>query len=74
MHDRSRLLIIEPVIRPGNEASFGKWLDLLMLLCHDGGRERTEAEHRDLLARSGLTLTRVIPTGAEISIVEASVA
>ena len=27
-----------------------------------GGRERTEAEFRDLLAAAGLRLTRVVPT------------
>lgn len=65
-----RLLLIELVIPPGNEPSFGKLLDLLMLV-YPGGRERTEAEHRSLLASAGFTLTRVLPTASTVSIVEA---
>jgi len=38
-----------------------------------GGAERTESEHRSLLARSGFEMTRVLPAGA-VSIVEAVVA
>jgi hypothetical protein len=34
------LLLVENVVVPGNEPSFGKWLDLLMLV-YAGGRERT---------------------------------
>ena len=65
------LLLIEPVIPPGNERSFNKLLDLLMLVWHAGGRERTESEHRALLASAGFRLNRVIPTRAGVSIVEA---
>jgi hypothetical protein len=65
-----RLLLIELVIPPGNEPSFGKLLDLLMLV-YPGGRERTEAEHRDILASAGFRLERVIPTASTVSIVEA---
>ena len=28
-----------------------------------GGCERTESEHRELLAKSGLSLTRIFPAG-----------
>jgi hypothetical protein len=65
-----RLLLIEPVIPAGNEPSFGKLLDLLMLV-YPGGRERTEAEHRDLLAAAGFRLERVMPTASTVSIVKA---
>jgi hypothetical protein len=37
-----------------------------------GGRERTEVEYRDLLAVSGFQLTRIVPTHALLSIIEAS--
>jgi O-methyltransferase domain/Dimerisation domain len=64
----ARLLIIEMVIQPGNNPSFGKLLDLEMLLI--GGAERTEAEYRALLAEAGCEMTRVIPTGSAVSIIE----
>jgi hypothetical protein len=42
------------------------------MLIFPGGRERTEKEFRELLASSGWRLTRVIPTAAGDSIVEAA--
>jgi hypothetical protein len=69
--DTGRLLLIEPLIPPGNEASFNKLLDLLMLVWNAGGRERTEREHQSLLASSGFHLSRVIPTRSGVSIIEA---
>ena len=48
-----RLLLVENVVPAGNEPSFGKWLDLLMLV-YAGGRERTADEYRDLLATVGI--------------------
>jgi hypothetical protein len=65
-----RLLLVENVVPPGNEPSFAKWLDLLMLV-YAGGRERTTDEFRDLLATSGFELKRVIPTAANICVMEA---
>jgi hypothetical protein len=65
-----RLLLMENVIPPGNEPSFGKWLDLLMLV-YAGGRERTADEFRDLLATSGFEMKQVTPTEANVSVIEA---
>jgi hypothetical protein len=48
----SRLLILDTVVPPGNEPGGGKWLDLLLLTLL-GGRERTEAQWRELLATGG---------------------
>ena len=70
MTDGARLLLVETVIAEGNAPHFGKLLDLEMLL-FTGGRERTEAEYRTLLARAGFRLTRVVPTRSPLSIVEA---
>jgi hypothetical protein len=39
-----------------------------------GGRERTEAEYTELFGKAGLTMTRVVPTNAVVSIVEAAAA
>jgi hypothetical protein len=48
----SRLLVIDAVVEAGNEPGGGKWLDLLMLTLVDG-RERNEAQWRELLAAGG---------------------
>jgi O-methyltransferase/methyltransferase family protein len=71
MSNTGRLLLMEPLIPPGNEPSFNKLLDLLMLVWNAGGRERTEREHQTLLASAGFHLSRVIPTRSGISIIEA---
>lgn len=70
MSSDSKLLVIESVIPPGNDFFPGKFLDLVMLLI-PGGKERTEEEYRDLFARGGFELTRIVPTGSEVSIIEA---
>lgn len=67
---QGKLLVVELVIPPGNEPSFGKWLDLHMLAI-PGGRERTEAEYRTLFRDAGFELTNIVPTPAGPSVVEA---
>jgi SAM-dependent methyltransferase len=65
-----RLLVIEACIPPGNVPHPGKPLDMIMLVAL-GGRERTEAEYRELLASAGFRLARVIPTASAMSVIEA---
>jgi hypothetical protein len=36
-----------------------------------GGRERTVAEHQALIEAAGFTLTKVVPTQSEVSVIEA---
>ncbi|HVJ68917.1 MAG TPA: methyltransferase, partial [Caulifigura sp.] len=64
-----RLLLVEGVIPPGNDPCFGKLLDLTMLTI-PGGKERTEAEYRELFRTAGFELTRIVPTNAEVSVIE----
>jgi hypothetical protein len=64
-----RLLVVEGVIEPGNGPSFGKLLDLTMLTI-PGGKERTEEEFRKLYAAAGFELTRIVPTRAEVCVIE----
>lgn len=71
MAPQSRLLLIELVVPPGNEATFTKFLDLWMLVCA-GGRERTAGEYRELLNSAGLSLSKIIPTRSPISVIEAT--
>jgi hypothetical protein len=70
MLEVGRLLVIETLIPPGNEPSYGKYLDLNMLVLLTG-RERTEAEYGKLLEATGFTLSRVIETRSELTILEA---
>jgi SAM-dependent methyltransferase len=66
-----RLLIIEMVVPSSNEPSLAKLLDIQMMATMSGGKERTREEYRDILERSGFTLTRIVPTIAPISLIEA---
>ena len=70
MNANSKLLVIEGVVPAGNVWSPAKIADINMLVM-TGGRERTEAEHRALLTKAGLRLTRIIPVTPSTSIVEA---
>ena len=74
MAPQARLLILEPVIPPGNAPFPGKLLDLNMLVMTEGGRERTAEEYAQLLAAGGFQLERIVPTAAAISVVEARAA
>ena len=64
-----KLLVVEPVVPGPNEFHVGKIMDLEMML-FPSGKERTEAEFRDLFAKAGWKMTRVIPTASHVSIVE----
>jgi hypothetical protein len=70
MTDHAKLLVCEKIVPPGNGFSVAKTIDLVMLVQTDGGRERTEGEFRDLFARAGLQLARVVATRADNSILE----
>ena len=65
-----KVLLVEMVVPPPNVPHPAKMLDVTMLTV-TGGQERTADEYRDLLAKAGLRLTRVIPTMSPVSIVEA---
>jgi hypothetical protein len=67
---KTKVILIESVIKPGNEPHFGKWLDLEMLLL-PGGKERTQEEFGRLFDKAGFVLTRVVPTKSPISVLEA---
>lgn len=65
----ARLLVVEHVLPKGNEPSFGKLLDINMLLL-PGGVERTADEFTRLYASAGFRLTRVVPFSGDLSVVE----
>jgi SAM-dependent methyltransferase len=70
MNPAGRVFVVENVIPEGNAPSFGKLMDLEMLMA-PGGRERTEAEYRDLFAAAGFRLQQIHSTYAPQSIIEA---
>lgn len=70
MSPRSRLLLLESIVPARGAPTFLTFLDLWMLV-FAGGKERTEEEYRALLASSGLSLQRVIPTGSPVNVIEA---
>lgn len=69
MRDGARLLLGEAVLPDRVEPSLAKFIDVEMLVI--GGRERTAAEYRELLASAGLRLTRVVRSAGLHSVVEA---
>ncbi len=70
MSSSARLLVIERIIPPGNTPSVGKLIDISMLVM-TGGRERTEPEYRALLQAGAFRVENVLPSDAEINIIEA---
>jgi hypothetical protein len=70
MADKAKLLLVDMVVPDTDARSFSKLLDLNMLAM-TGGRERTTAEFRALLDAADYKLTRIIPTMAPQSIIEA---
>ena len=56
----ARLVLFEAVVPDGNEPGGAKWLDLLMLTLF-AGRERNEAQWRELLETSGFEPTSIEP-------------
>jgi O-methyltransferase domain/Dimerisation domain len=65
-----RLLLIDMIVPDAASASFSKLLDLNMLVM-SGGRERTLGEFRTLLSAADYKLTRIVPTMAPQSVIEA---
>jgi predicted O-methyltransferase YrrM len=70
MTRQSTLLLAESILAPANVFDFGKLIDLNMLVM-TGGRERTEAEYRELLAQAGFRMTRAILTDSPAGLIEA---
>jgi hypothetical protein len=71
MNPGGRVLLVEFVIRQGNDPSPGKLMDLLMLVGSHGGRERTEPEFTTLLAAAGFGPPSITTTKYGYSVIEA---
>lgn len=72
MSASARLLVLEWIVPervgPADAGIIGTDLNMLVMV---GGIERTESEYRTLLRSAGLEVTRVIPTPAAMSLIEA---
>ena len=77
MSDRSRLVLLErrfpERIENADEMLTTVMGDLQMMVVL-GGKERTDNEYRELMAKAGLRMTRVVPTKSEFAAFEAVVA
>jgi hypothetical protein len=71
MPTNSKLLIIETIIKPNNKPSFGKFIDLQMLIGTTGGKERTLPEFTSLLDQAGFRINRIIENATPFSFIEA---
>jgi len=69
MGQRGTLLLVELVL-PADDAFASSGLTALASVRSPGGHERTEADHRALLAATGFTLARVISTGTGFDVIE----
>jgi hypothetical protein len=69
MADDGRVLVIDHVVSAGNRFDLGKLIDINMMVMM-GSKERTKDEFRQLFARAGLRLKRVIRTASSLSILE----
>lgn len=69
--DQATLLLVEMVIPRHHREFTGNWADLDMLVLSEG-HERTAAQHREILRRSGFNLTRIIQTVSPFCVIEAS--
>jgi hypothetical protein len=67
---QGKILILEMILDEGNTASFGKLIDLQMMVFMESGKERTRKEFESLLDQAGLKISKIIPTIAPISIIE----
>ena len=66
---RGKLLVVEPVIRPGNDPDPAKFSDLNMLVML-GAKERTADDFELLYAEAGFKLSDIIRPGTPFNIIE----
>jgi len=70
----ARLLVVEGILEadPSRGLPTEYLIDMQMMAMFGNARERTGDEFRELLAKAGFELTRVIKTASSVSILEAS--
>lgn len=70
----ARLLVIEGILEPDPSRGLPTeyLIDMQMMAMFGNARERTGDEFRELLAKAGFDLARVIKTTSSVSILEAA--
>jgi hypothetical protein len=71
MPANGRVLVCDMVVNETPEPSPAKLLDIEMLSCTEGGKERTEKEFAELFAAAGLRLERIVATQNPVCVIEA---
>ena len=66
-----RVLVCEMVVPQEPGPAPAKALDIEMLVCTCGGKERTADEFTQLFASAGLRLVRILPTETPVCVIEA---
>jgi O-methyltransferase domain len=74
MSDGSKLILIERIlpeqIEPDDAPTRAKFIHDINMMVNPGGRERTEAEFRNLLSQAGLKLTCVLAMPGPLAVME----
>jgi len=70
--ENGKIVILEMIIEEDNKPSFGKLIDIQMMVFMKKGKERTRQEYKDLLAKSRLKVNRIIPTISPLSLIEST--
>ena len=74
MSDGSKLILIERIlpeqIEPNDALTRAKFIHDINMMVNPGGRERTEAEFRNLLSQAGLQLTCVLAMPGPLAVME----
>jgi hypothetical protein len=69
-----RVFLVEMVVPETPGPAPAKMLDIEMLVCSPGGKERTAAEFAQLFESAGFRLVSITPTPSPVCLIEASVA
>jgi len=72
MRESGKLLIIERIMPDTPVPSPVKIVDITVMVLYGGGRERTEAEFKALLAEANIRMSRIIPLPTSSSMIEAA--
>ena len=70
MGEKSRLLIIERIMPNGPSPSPVKIVDISVMVLYGSGKERTELEIRNLLAKADLEISRILPLPTPYALIE----
>ncbi|HVJ05902.1 MAG TPA: methyltransferase [Candidatus Saccharimonadales bacterium] len=70
MRGDGKILLVEAILPEGDQPHMGKVVDIEMLAM-PGGQERTANGYRELLAKAGLRVERILPNESPLSLIEA---